>query len=219
MPARTAIALLFVGNSLTATNDLPARLEEVARASGLAVETAAVALSGASLDDHWRDGRALRAIRSRRWDVVVLQQGPSTRPESRAELIASTRRFAAEIRASGARPALLMVWPLPGQTFEAVAASYRAAAEAEGTLLFPAGEAWRRALARDPGLRLFGPDGFHPSAAGTWLAAATIVCSLFPQATPVLPASTRGDAEAPLTGSQRQLFSETACRAAGGEER
>ncbi len=94
---------------------------------------------GASLLDHGADGRAARAIRDGRWSVVVLQQGPSTLPESRAELIASTRRFAAEIRRVGARPALLMVWPPPGQQATGVSASYRAAAEANDALLLPAG--------------------------------------------------------------------------------
>ncbi|HUG52526.1 MAG TPA: hypothetical protein VMR21_02950 [Vicinamibacteria bacterium] len=189
-------------------------MEEVARASGQHLQASAVTLPGASLDDHWQDGRALRAIRSRRFDVVVLQQGPSTLPESRAALVASTRRFSAEIRKTGARPALLMVWPLPGQTFEAVAASYRAAAEEADTLLLPVGEAFGLALARDPALRIFGPDGFHPDPAGTWLAALTVACTLFPQETPVLPPSALLDGAATLTPAQRQLLAETACLAA-----
>ena len=37
-----------------------------------------------------------------------------------------------------------------------------------------AGEAWRSALRVDPSLALYGPDGFHPSATGTFLAALEI---------------------------------------------
>ena len=142
-------SVLFIGNSLTASNDLAARVAEIAASAGRPLRTSAVTLSGASLADHWEDGRALRAIREGRWDVVALQQGPSTLPESRAELIASTRQFAAEIRRAGGRPALLMVWPLPGQTAAAVSASYRAAAEANDALLLPAGDAWTIAQDRD----------------------------------------------------------------------
>ena len=87
----TAESVLFIGNSLTESNGLPARVADIAGAAGHPLRTSAVTRSGASLLDHWEDGRALRAIREGRWSVVVLQQGPSTLPESRAELIASTR--------------------------------------------------------------------------------------------------------------------------------
>jgi hypothetical protein len=173
-------SVLFIGNSLTASNDLAARVASLAAAAGRPLRTSAVTISGASLLDHWQNGRAVEAIRNGHWDVVALQQGPSTLPESRAELIASTRQFAAEIRAAGGRPALLMVWPLPGQTAESVSASYRAAAEANDALLVPAGEAWTTALRTDGGLLLTQDDGFHPSLLGTWLAALTVECTLYP---------------------------------------
>jgi hypothetical protein len=85
-------SILFIGNSLTASNDLPAQVAEIVTAAGHPLRTSAVTAPGASLLDHWTDGRAVRAIREGRWSVVVLQQGPSTLPESRAELIASTRQ-------------------------------------------------------------------------------------------------------------------------------
>src|SRR5512132_2395572 len=91
-------AILFIGNSLTAQNDLPRRCALVAAASGTSVVTESVTMSGASLLDHWNDGRARRAIASRRWAAVVLQQGPSTLPESREELTRLSALFGAEIR-------------------------------------------------------------------------------------------------------------------------
>ena len=168
--------------------------------------------SGASLADHWADGRALRAIREGRWSVVVLQQGPSTLPESRAELIASTRQFATEIRRAGGRPALFMVWPLPGQTAAAVSASYRAAAQANDALLLPAGDAWTAARERDSALVLTEADGFHPNVLGTWLAALAVECTLFPQDRPGLR---EGHHEWPaLDAGRRDLLVDAACGAA-----
>ena len=41
-------------------------------------------------------------------------------------------------------------------------------------LLLPAGDAWRAAWAADARLPLYGPDGFHPSPMGTYLAALVI---------------------------------------------
>lgn len=206
-------SILFIGNSLTASNELAARVASIAASAGRPLRTSAVTMSGASLLDHWQDGRALQAIRSGHWDVVALQQGPSTLPESRAELIASTRQFAAEIRAAGGRPALLMVWPLPGQTAAAVSASYRAAAEANGALLLPAGDAWSKALERDAALMLTQDDGFHPSVLGTWLAALTVQCTLFPQDRAAL-----GKVAAPsglaLDARRHDVLVEAACGAA-----
>ena len=205
-------SILFIGNSLTATNDLPARVAEIATAAGRPLRTSAVTAPGASLLDHWEDGRAVRAIRDGRWSVVVLQQGPSTLPESRAELIASTRQFAAEIRRAGARPALLMVWPLPGQQATAVSASYRAAAEANDALLLPAGDAWTIVGARDSSMILVGPDGFHPSVLGTYAAALTVACALLP---PDRPSLTRAVSASGLRldVARRDLLVDAACTA------
>lgn len=206
-------SVLFIGNSLTASNDLAARVAEIAASAGRPLRTSTVTASGASLADHWADGRAVRAIREGRWDVVVLQQGPSTLPESRAELIASTRQFAAEIRRAGGRPALLMVWPLPGQTAAAVSTSYRAAAEASDALLLPAGDAWTIARGRDAGLVLVEADGFHPSVLGTWLAALAVECTLFPQDRPALAAAAAASGLA-LDAGRRDVLIDAACRAA-----
>jgi hypothetical protein len=172
-------SVLFVGNSLTASNDLPGRVRTIAAENGLRIDTDDVTAGGASLEDHWAAGRVQRVIASRRWSYVVMQQGPSTLPASRANLVEWAQRYAEAIRAAGGQPALLMVWPLPGQTTQAVAASYRAAAEATGAVLIPAGEEWARARQGDPGLVLTVEDGFHPSRAGTDLAAHTVVCTLF----------------------------------------
>ena len=63
-------------------------------------------------------------------------------------------------------------------------ASYRNAAIASRSELLPAGDAWRAAWRRDPKLQLYGPDGFHPSRLGTYLAALVIYAGLV-KASPV----------------------------------
>jgi hypothetical protein len=60
-----------------------------------------------------------------------------------------------------------------------VSESYRLAARDVDGLLLPAGDAWLEAWKRDAGLQLYGPDAFHPSQAGTYLAALTIVGTLY----------------------------------------
>ena len=106
----TPTRILFIGNSLTYSNDLPAMVCAMARSAGRQVTCESVAKPDYGLEEHWNDREARQAI-ARGWDVVVLQQGPSALPESRRLLIDYTRRFDAEIKKAGARTALFMVWP------------------------------------------------------------------------------------------------------------
>ena len=87
-PAR----ILFIGNSLTYSNDLPATVCAMARSAGRQVTCESVAKPDYGLEEHWNDREARQAI-ARGWDVVVLQQGPSALPASRRMLIDYTRRF------------------------------------------------------------------------------------------------------------------------------
>ena len=167
------LRILFIGNSLTATNDLPAVLEAFARAQGVRIETQMVAFPDHSLQDHWGRPEGRRALTRGKWDFVVLQQGPSAMPQSQIELRSAAAQWATEIRRAGARPAFFMVWPASGRIGDlpAVIDSYRAAADDVDAVLLPAGDAWRRMWERDRTIRLYGPDGFHPSGLGTYLAA------------------------------------------------
>jgi hypothetical protein len=174
--AAGTLRVLFIGNSLTRANNLPGMVEALSRHSDPVVVSRAVVFDGYSLGDHWTQGDARRAIAEGGWSYVVLQQGPSALPESQAQLREFTKRFDTEIRRAGARTALYMVWPSAARSgdFDGVAASYaRAAADVNG-LLLPVGEAWRAAWRRDPEAQLYGPDRFHPSALGSWLAAMVI---------------------------------------------
>jgi hypothetical protein len=180
--------ILFIGNSLTYANDLPAMVCTLARAAGRAVTCASVARPDVSLEDHWNSGPA-RATIAEGWDLVVLQQGPSALPESRTLLVEYVRRFDGLIRKTGARTAVYMVWPSRQRRADApgVSQSYTAAARAVNGLLLPAGDAWRAAWAVDGGLALYGPDGFHPSPMGSYLAALVIYRQLFGEPAPAQP--------------------------------
>jgi hypothetical protein len=193
-----ATRILFVGNSLTYVNDLPAVVEAMARADDdrpLVVKT--VAFPNFSLEDHWREGSARAELVDGRWDYVVMQQGPSSLPENQEHLRTWAARFAEEARKSGTEPALFTVWPASqhSSSFAAVIQSYGEAASAAGGLLLPAGKAWLLAWEEDAGLTLYGPDGFHPSQLGTYLAALVIYGGLFDTSVRSMPAVLRIDDE------------------------
>lgn len=168
------VRVLMIGNSLTYANDLPAMLEAMVNSTGtVRLHVESVTAPGASLEDHLQTGAAVRALKNSHWDFVVLQQGPSSLPESRLNLVQESTLFAKYIRAAGATPALFMVWPEEERAyaFDRVRESYLAAAVNVKGKFFPAGEAWRAAWRRKPKLELYGPDRFHPSVEGTYLAA------------------------------------------------
>lgn len=183
------LRVLFIGNSLTATNDLPAVVSAIAKARHVTIETRTFAPGGYALEDHWANGEALAALRQGGWDAVVLQQGPSSLPESRDNLIEWAKRWADEARAKHTRPVLLTVWPETERSyvFADVVRNYRDAAVAARAGLFPAGAAWRSAFRRAPGTRLYGPDGFHPSRLGTYLSALVVYAGLTGELPRVLP--------------------------------
>jgi hypothetical protein len=157
----------------------------------MAIDVQTVAPGGYALEDHWADGVALAALRTGRFDVVVLQQGPSSLPESRINLIEWTKRWADEARAYGTRPAVLTVWPERERfsVFADVVRNYRDAARAANALLLPAGLAWRNAFRRRPAIGLYGPDAFHPSRLGTYLTALVAYTGLTGELPRTLPAA------------------------------
>jgi hypothetical protein len=145
-------------------------------AGGVRLDCAAVAFPNFSLEDHWQRGDAVRAIARGGWTVVILQQGPSALAESRVLLREYTRRFDTAVRRVRARTALYMVWPSSARfaDFDDVKTSYQLAARDVRGLFLPAGQAWRAVWKREPRFELYGPDGFHPTAAATYLAALVI---------------------------------------------
>jgi hypothetical protein len=118
-----------------------------------------------------------------------MQQGPSALETSRVNLILWGKRFAAEIKAAGAIPAFFTVWPSTARAFDfpRVVESYRLVADSTEAMLLPAGAAWLEAQRLDPSIPLYGPDGFHPSTAGTYLAAVTIFGRLYQRSAVGLP--------------------------------
>lgn len=173
------LRVLFIGNSQTSTNDLPAFVAEIAKASKqVKIEYRTIAPSAMTLEGNWNRGGARGSLLGGHWDAVVLQQGPSVLPESRANLCFYAKAFADEAREWGVRPFLLMVWPRRGSGLPEVVDAYAAAAAGADTGLLPGGAAWGAALRRAPALPLYAWDGIHPGRMGTYLAAVVVYAGL-----------------------------------------
>jgi hypothetical protein len=179
-PPQHARRVLFVGNSLTYVNDLPGIVARISAAQGAPLEVHSVVHANYGLEDHWNEGMVRRLLAEQEWDIVVLQQGPSSLPESGSNLVDYAARFARVIRARGACPAVYMVWAEAAypRSFDAVRDHHLEAADSAHAQFLPAGEAWRTAWRRDPSFAFYSADGLHPTPLGSYVAALTIAAGL-----------------------------------------
>ncbi len=173
------LRVLFLGNSLTDGNNVPALVQGMAAAQGVQVDYEAFTPGGADLSDHWNSSARTR-LQTGDFDVLVLQQGPSTLESSQAHLRQWAMTWADEARRFGTEPALYMVWAPLTQTngFELSALSYRNAATAANATVFPAGEVLQQVRRTNPEIQLFGSDSFHAAPHGSFLAAMVIARGL-----------------------------------------
>lgn len=165
--------VLFVGNSLTYTHNLPRTIADLARSvdeTPLVYRT--VAYPDYALEDHWYSDIE-SDIRKGDWQLVVMQQGPSSLLANQEHLRRWSQQLDSVVKVVGARSALYQVWPsIPYiMSFEAVRTSYRNAALNVGGMFIPAGEAWQTAWAADSNYAFYSADGFHPSRLGTYMVA------------------------------------------------
>lgn len=201
-PSRV-LRVLFIGNSYTYNNNLPAILEGLGQSSTppLRIQTRAVARPGVRLQQHWDRGEALMALRQGRWDYVVLQEQSTLgllliegRHEVNDPGLAFhpyARRFAEEARKVGAQPLFLLTWARRDtpESQARLTQAYMSVARELGAPIIPAGLAWARVRQEFPEVVLYHQDGSHPSPAGSYLTACALYATLTGQ-TPVGLAST-----------------------------
>jgi hypothetical protein len=175
-PADADIRVLFLGNSLTYVNDLPAMVRAIGAADGVKIQTKMMAHPNWGIEDHWEQGDAVAEIAAGWWDVVVMQQGPSATEQGRVDLLTWTAKFGAVAANNNTCLAMYSVWSSSDrlEDFDDVYAHYKEAADSNNGQFIPAGEAWLHAWAVTPSLQLYGSDGFHPSPLGTYLAALVV---------------------------------------------
>ncbi|HSA57229.1 MAG TPA: hypothetical protein VLE53_16065 [Gemmatimonadaceae bacterium] len=174
-------------------NDVPAIVRALADSAGDSLAVAMVAYPDYSLADHLVLGDAEAAITGNEWDVVVLQQGPSSLEENREMMRTVVKVYEPLIRDAGARPALYSVWPQANRMgdFGRAIDSYALAAADVNGILFPVAEAWLETWRIDPGISLYAADGLHASAAGSYLAALVIYGKLAARSPVGLPGTIR----------------------------
>ena len=218
------LRVLFVGNSLVYVNNLPATLRALAaaQAAPVRITTATFVAPGGTVAERWKDGHAAAALRSGKWDAVVLQERGGllaclvdAEQRSQGECRASERahkQFAELAKAHGARTLLLATWgPDEAWQLKLDRAIKQLASRTAGEII-PAGSVLRAYAAQHPQTPTF-PDKVHPNLPATVIMAAQLYRAITgsdAQARdvtidfPLLPANALIKADAPMEG-QPQL--------------
>ncbi|MBQ7089693.1 MAG: hypothetical protein IJN82_01090 [Clostridia bacterium] len=190
--------ILFVGNSYTYYNDLPALLERLIRANGGEAQVFSVTKGGWKLHRYLdlQDENAAKfeqAMENRPYDTLILQE-QSLNPLLNYEQFADGAKRVAE-RVSAKRTVLYQTWGRKEghpaleehgwtrkEMTEGLAAAYQKAAAALGAELAPVGTRFWELGQAMPEQELYDADRTHPSYAGSCLAAVTLYKTLFGQA-------------------------------------
>lgn len=182
-PTASELSILFVGNSLTYTNNLPKLVKKYAKKEGIHLTYKMVAFPNYSLEDHWNDGDIQKLIASTSFDFIILQQGPSSQPDGRDMLIDYGKKFDRIGQQNESKLCYFMVWPSLNNyhTFDGVIKNHTDAAAINNAMLVPVGEVWKTHFDSTKDFQYYGPDGFHPSLEGSKRAAKVIVNALFLQ--------------------------------------
>ena len=205
------LRVLFIGNSYTYFHNAPELFAALARAAhpGREVRTQMVAVGGETLLSLWERSPAREAVRSGKWDYVVLQDQSRLGDglwDGRFVINAprllrwGTGLFDADIRRAGARTVLIQTWARRdlGQDQPALDHAFDSVAREFGALVAPAGLAWQRARKEQPAIDLYATDGSHPTPAGSYLLACVLLYALLPETgSGALPVTITGHAVSP----------------------
>lgn len=194
-------SVLFIGNSYTASNNLPLLISQMANSTGDNLRYSSQTPGGAQFTQHATNPLVISEISSRKWDHVVLQeqsQKPSFAPSyvasnvfPFAKLLCDTIRYFD----SCTQPIFFMTWGrkngdagnCPSAPWlctyhgmdSALAMSYKTMANQNDAFVAPVGAAWNYIRINHPLIDLYSSDNSHPSIEGSFAAAATFYTVFF----------------------------------------
>ncbi|WP_237275153.1 SGNH/GDSL hydrolase family protein [Tenacibaculum ovolyticum] len=175
--------ILFVGNSLTYSNDMPDILEYIGKKNGISIKTKDISLPNHAIIDHIKKGGIQKKLAKRKYDYIIIQQGPSSQKEGKKMLIEDGEKIKKICTKYKIELGYFMVWPSISyyHTFDKVIENHKIAAKKNKAILFSVGEKWKMYNSFKNLQSLYSLDNFHPSKAGSFLAALTIFHKLHPK--------------------------------------
>lgn len=202
-PVKTAPAILFLGNSMTYTNDLPTTFLNLSQSGGFSPEVYELT-EGAYQLGYFADetdemgAQVYDALKNYTWDYVIMQEqsGIST-VGAEDSMFPAARTLDSMIRKAGGESVFLMTWAYKeGYSFNLLglelknsreemqtkmAQNYMSISNELDAMLAPAGIAFMRCASSYPEIELWDEDLNHPSPAGTYLTACVLYKVLYNQ--------------------------------------
>lgn len=194
-----SVKILWIGNSYTYFNDVPAMVQNIGALNGVSVSPTRILKGGERLKGHLQNPQLHEQIKKGGWDFVVIQENSSLPAYSTKFVAEEVKPYAAEIDSlvkaytPEATTVYYMTWghrngnirqtdyPLD-DNYEDMQArlvtSYTEMAFENNGLLAPVGRAWREIRRNHPEIDLYTEDNFHPSLAGSYLVANTIFATI-----------------------------------------
>jgi hypothetical protein len=192
---------LFIGNSFTATNDLPLTTANIARAMGDTLVYDSYAPGGCTFERHTTEAATLSKIALGDWNFVVLQEQSQRPAFSDAQVADEVFPYAHKLDSlvdaqnPCGRSIFYMTWGYPDGdpgncpffppicTYAGMdsmlALRYTQMANTNKALLSPVGRVFKETMKRSPAINLFLADRMHPSTSGTYAGAVTFYTILF----------------------------------------
>ncbi|MEM7453855.1 MAG: hypothetical protein AAF456_05810 [Planctomycetota bacterium] len=174
------VKVLFLGNSHTAYNNVPGRVETLFESSGdRQMETRHIA--GGFLDNIAARPTTMEEIRSGKWDVLVLQGQKISMSGRYLYSTEAAEQLALAANENGMQVIWFSEWGRDGVDGESIRiqAIYESlAANSEHDIVAPAGLVWDAALSENKNLALYASDGNHSNADGATLAALVLYVAI-----------------------------------------
>lgn len=201
--------ILFIGNSYTSVNKLPKIYQDVVTSSGAAEpEMKSITPGGKTLEQHFSDPKTLNLVDEGKWDIVVIQgqSQEAAMSESfenmRTSFLKGTKGLGERIETTSphakivfyqtwarhddywkAPEADLSVGKSPAEMQSANRKWYQqAAAQIQGAVVAPVGDAWMLNYLSPHPVRLHKKDNSHPEFNGSYLAALVLFGTIHPTA-------------------------------------
>lgn len=174
--------VLFLGNSHTYYNDLPALFKKICRECGKEVEVGMIASPGVTYEWHLTQYTDLRfALVHGGYDYIIMQQAAHEPCPSKEETIRDAGRIIEMARAQGVKVIQTLPWArldIP-EEFEKMKDIYYTLCEKYDVKLNPVGHVFENILKENPDIRLHWFDGAHAGPYGSYANALTTYKTIF----------------------------------------
>ena len=206
--------ILFIGNSYTYYNDMPALFLALARTNGKVCDVKSITKGGRKLYQNLSEGDemaqeiAALPTKAEKYDACVLQEnstyaighnelfqdGVKGHIELLSPIVSRFYLYETWSRKAGSPTLEENGWTIESMT-SGIASAYREAGRVYGAETVPVGEIFYACVQKHPEIELYHPDKSHPSYAGSALSAIAHYRAIFGELPKTLDALTISDEE------------------------